>query len=272
MIKRLWRVVVGLAVLLTACSQPADVSRTPEGSLPSTTTLTVLAAASLSEPFEVIGAQFEAAHPGVRVVFSFANSQQLARQMAGGAPADVFASASEKYINTAVESGRVQAGSVQVFAANRLTAIVPADNPAGLTALEDLARPGLKLVLAAPETPAGSYTLEFLDKAAAVLGTTYKDAVLANVVSYEDTVKAVLAKVRLGEADAGIVYGSDAVTALDAVRVIAIPEALNVAARYPLAVIADSPNAALAEAFVAYVLSPQGQAALTEAGFSPVEP
>lgn len=271
MIKSLRRAAVGLAILLTACSQPVGVGQTPV--VPTdATTLTVLAAASLSEPFEAIGALFEAAHPGVQVVFSFAGSQQLARQLAGGAPADVFASASAKYIDAAVEAGRVQAGAAQMFAANRLVVIVPADNPAGLAELEDLARPGLKLVLAAKEVPVGAYSLEFLDKAAAELGADYKGAVLGNVVSYEENVKAVLAKVRLGEADAGIVYGSDAATAADAVRVIAIPDALNVVARYPLAIVADSPHAALADAFVAVVLSPQGQAALAAAGFSPVSP
>lgn len=261
MIKRALRIagLLALAAALTGCHS---------GGTPPQT-LTVMAAASLSEPFEVIGAQFEAAHPGVKVAFSFAGSQQLAQQLANGAPADVFASASAKYIDAAVEAGRMQAGAAQVFATNRLVVIVPAGNPAGLTKLEDLARPGIKLVLAAKEVPAGAYSLEFLDKAAGEMGAAFKGAVMGNVASYEENVKAVLAKVRLGEADAGIVYSSDAATAQGAVRVMDIPDALNVVARYPLAVSSDSRHADLAAAFVDYVLSAQGQAALAEAGFLP---
>lgn len=263
MIKRALRIagLLALAAALTGCSS---------GGAPAHT-LTVMAAASLSEPFEAIGAQFEAAHPGVKVAFNFAGSQQLAQQLAGGAPADVFASASMTYMDSAIETGRVKPDTARIFAANRLAVIVPAGNPAGLTKLEDLARPGIKLVLAAEEVPAGAYSLEFLARAAAdaQFGAAFQSGVLKNVVSYEENVKAVLAKVRLGEADAGVVYAGDASSANGAVRVIAIPDALNVAARYPISVIQDSANADLAAAFVEFVLSAQGQAVLAEAGFLP---
>ena len=179
----------------------------------------VFAAASLTEPFGEIGKSFEAAHPGVTVVYNFAGSQQLAQQINAGAPADVFASANKKQMGATIDAGSVISGTQQIFARNRLVVIYPKDNPAGLKDLNDLANPGLKLVLAAKEVPVGQYTLDFLDKAAAdpALGTTFKDAVLKNVVSYEDNVKNVLTKVALGEADAGIVYLSD-ISGADAAR------------------------------------------------------
>lgn len=242
---------------------------------PQETTLTVMAAASLSDAFTRIGAQFEEDHPGVRVAFNFAGSQQLAQQIAQGAAADVFASANLKQMNAAVQAGRIQPGAVQIFASNRLVMIYAVDNPAGVRALEDLAREGVKLVLAAGEVPAGQYTLEFLDKAgaAASFGAGYKAAVLANVVSYEDNIRIVLTKVALGEADAGIVYASD-VTGAEAgqVGIAAIPDALNVLAVYPAAPLSDSEQPELAVQFVDLLLAPQGQALLVEYGFQPPTP
>ncbi len=233
-------------------------------------TLTVLAAASLKASFEELGGQFEAAHPGLTIAFNFAGSQQLAEQLAQGAPADVFASANQKQMDAAVTAGRVEPNTAQIFVQNRLVVIMPKDNPAGLTSLADLAQSGYKLVLAAKEVPVGGYTLEFLDKAAAAgtFGAEYKQKVLANVVSYEENVKSVLTKVALSEAEAGIVYSSD-VTGEDAAKVIKIdiPVALNVVATYPIAVINDSSQAALAKAFVDLVLSETGQAVLEKNGF-----
>ena len=154
---------------------------------------------------------FEADHPGVTAVFNFAGSQQLAQQINEGAPADVFASANKKQMDVVIEAGGIVSGTQQTFAKNRLVVIFPKDNPAGLAELKDLANPDSKLVLAAKEVPVGQYSLDFLDKAVAdtAFGATFKDDVLKNVVSYEDNVKAVLTKVALGEADAGIVYLSD---------------------------------------------------------------
>jgi len=237
-------------------------------------TLVVLAAASLSEVFAEIGQRFEAEHPGVAVLLNLAGSQQLAQQLAQGAPADVFASADEKQMGIAAQAGRIAAGSSQPFAHNRLVVIYPQDNPAGLEKLQDLAKPGLRLVLAASEAPVGRYSLVFLDRTSQTpaFGPDYAAAVLGNVVSYEQTVKAVLAKVQLGEGDAGIVYVSD-VNAGNAglIGILEIPDSLNPAATYLLAPISDSAEHELAQAFIRLVLSPDGQEILARHGFLPIK-
>jgi molybdate transport system substrate-binding protein len=268
-----------LIILLTsvACSgQPAPGVPAAETSQPASEprTLTVLAAASLTEAFTELGKMFEARNPGVRVAFNFAGSQQLAQQIGQGAPADIFASASQKYMQAAVASGRVDQAEVRVFAGNRLVVIVPRDNPAGLKELRDLAKPGLKLDLADKAVPVGQYALDFLDKAAQDpgFGSQFKARVLENVVSYEENVKAVVTKVALGEVDAGIVYQTDLPVAADKVDKLEIPETLNIIATYPLAPLADSRSADLARAFVDLVLSPEGRQVLAKAGFSPAAP
>ena len=257
---------LGVALPLAACAPAATPALTGD--------LTVFAAASLTDAFTELGTQFEAAHPGSAVTFNFAGSNSLAQQIGQAAPADVFASANGAQMLVAIDTGRIVSGTQQTFVRNRLVVIVPTDNPGGVTALPDLGKPGLTVVLAAAEVPVGQYSLDFLDKAAAdaAFAPGFKDAVLANVVSYEDNVRAVLTKVALGEADAGIVYSSDvtgesagAVTKLD------IPDALNTVASYPIAALSDSPHAALAQAFVDFVLSAAGQAVLTRYGFIAVK-
>lgn len=255
------------ALVLAACGAP-EADRAQSG------TLTVFAAASLTEVFTQMGADFEAAHPGTSVIFNFAGSQQLAQQLAQGAPADVFASANPRQMQVAIEAGRVDAGTQQVFANNRLVVVLPADNPGSIETLQDLAQPGLKLVLAAEDVPVGAYSRSFLERAAqdAALASDYREALLDNVVSYEQTVKAVLTKVLLGEADAGIVYTSDVTPDVaDQVRQIAIPDALNTIATYPIAVVSDAAQPALAQMYIDYVLSPAGQGTLAEYGFLAVE-
>ncbi len=232
--------------------------------------LTVFAAASLTEAFRDIGSRFEAAHPGAKVTFNFAGSQQLVQQIAQGARADVFASAAPRQMNDAIAAGSIAKGADKVFARNRLVVIVPSDNRAGVKTLQDLAKPGLKIILAAKEVPVGQYALDFLGKAAAdpAYGAGYKDAVLKNVVSNEQDVRAVLSKIVLGEGDAGIVYTTD--VTLDAAPKIGrldIPDALNTIATYPIAPVAGGKNAALSDAFVSYVLSPDGEAVLAKYGF-----
>lgn len=255
-------------------TQEAETAETPEGSAVESGELTVFAAASLTDAFNEIGEAFEANGADISVVFNFAGSQQLAQQLGQDAPADVFASANRKQMEVAIAAGRVVSGTQQVFVRNRLVVVTPADNPGQIETLPDLAQPGLKIVFAAEDVPVGQYSREFLDKAAqdASFETGYKEAVLSNVVSYEENVKAVLTKVVLGEADAGIVYSSDiALDEDEQVQRIDIPDALNSIATYPIAVIEDSEQPTLAEVFVEYVLSEDGQAILEKYGFIPVK-
>jgi molybdate transport system substrate-binding protein len=236
--------------------------------LPQSVTLNVFAAASLTGAFTEIGQAFEAENPGIIVAFNFAGSQALRTQIAEGAPADVFASANKTEMETLITDALVAPDAPQQFLNNKLVVILPADNPAGLEKLDDLSRPGLKLVLAAEEVPVGRYARQALDRMNTRFGATFKDKVLANVVSNEDNVKQVVAKVQLGEADAGIVYTSDAVAA-PGLKIIEIPADLNVIAKYPIAPLAKSENADLAREFIKYVLSADGQAVLQKWGFVP---
>ncbi len=235
-------------------------------------TLNVFAAASLQDVFTEMGENFEAANPGTKVAFNFAGSQQLAQQIDQGAPADVFASANKAQMTAAIKSGRVVSGAEHVFVRNRLVVIVPKDNPGKVEKLQDLAKPGLKLVLAAKEVPVGQYTLDFLTRTLTDtnFGAAYQGAVLKNVVSYEDNVRSVLSKVVLGEADAGVVYTTDVTQdAAPKVTSIDIPDTLNTVAAYPIAALQDSKQADLAGKFVTYVLSDEGQKILASYGFIP---
>jgi len=244
----------------------------PLGLRPAPRILTVFAAASLQEVFTALGDSLEHARPGLHVSCNFAGSQTLALQIAQGAPADVFASADDRWMTTLKDSGFV-AGTPQMFAHNQLVVIVPASNPGKVTGLADLERGGLKLVLAADQVPAGRYARTVFANLAKTPGfpADFAARVAANVVSNEDNVKAVLTKVRLGEADAGVVYGSDVTPAVAAdVRTIGIPPAANVIADYPIAVLTHAPDADDARAFVALVLSPTGQRVLAARGFTTV--
>jgi molybdate transport system substrate-binding protein len=234
-------------------------------------TLTVYAAASLTDAFNEIGKAFAEDHPGVVVAFNFGGSQNLRTQIEQGAPADVFASANAKEMDTLVTGNFVEASAPKVFLTNQLVVILPKDNPAGIASLEDLSKPGLKLVLAAEEVPAGRYARQILDNLNAQFGADYKDKVLANIVSNEDNIRQAVTKIQLGEADASIVYVSDAVATPDLLR-IEIPADVNVLAEYPIAPLIRSENLELAEQFIAYVLSPEGQSTLEKWGFTPVVP
>ena len=256
-----------VALLVSACAAPRALPA-PAAPANQPVGLTIFAAASLTDAFTEIGAAFEAAQPGVTVQFNFGGSQNLRTQLEQGAQADVFASANQKEMDGAITAGLVAAGASQVFLTNQLVVILPENNPAKVTTLEDLAKPGLKLVLAAEEVPVGNYTRQSLDKMAPGFGAHFTDLVLANVVSNEDNVKQVVAKVQLGEADAGVVYGSDAVAA-PTLKTIPIPPELNVIATYPIAALTQSPHADQAAAFVAFVLSDNGQSILKKWGFAP---
>ena len=268
---QIWRqgVALGALLLLAACLAP-----TP-GANSRPTTLTVYAAASLKDVFEAVVADFEAEHLGTEVLLNLGGSQQLAQQLAEGAPGDLFASANQFQMQAVIDAGRVKSDTPRVFARNKLVVVYPPDNPAGLATFADLAQPGIKLVIAAASVPAGEYTLQFLDKAAASPGSApgYQEAVLANVVSYEENVRSVLNKVALGEADAGVVYSSDVTPdQRDAVGQLEIPIELNVVAEYPVAVLTDSAQRALAQQFMNYLLTEPAQRRMIEFGFVPLEP
>ncbi|HEX6105588.1 MAG TPA: molybdate ABC transporter substrate-binding protein, partial [Gemmatimonadales bacterium] len=217
---------------------------------------------------------FERAHPRTRIRFSFAGSQHLALQLEQGAHADLLAFADERWAGHLARLGLL-AGAAEIFAHNRLVVIVPAANPAGIGRLEDLARAGVKTVVAAPAVPAGGYTREVLARLARAPGfpADYARRVLANVVSEEENVKAVVAKVQLGEADAGVVYASDAAgPAGRRLRVIPIPDERNVVADYPIAVLRAARAPRAAAAFAVLVLGPEGRRVLARHGLAPGTP
>lgn len=261
-------IVLLFAFFLISCAPAAAPTSIPLTGTSEAKTLNVFAAASLTDAFNEIGKKFQAANPGLTVTFNFAGSQALRTQIEQGAPADVFASANETEMDALVTESYVAQDAPQIFLYNRLVVILPNNNPARLAKLEDLAKPGIKLVLAAEEVPVGKYTRQALDAMNGPFGSDFKDKVLANVVSNEDNVKQVVAKVQLGEADAGIVYTSDAIAAPD-LKTIEIPGELNVIAKYPIAPISKSANPDLAKAFIDYVLSSDGQAILQKWGFAP---
>ncbi|HTR80300.1 MAG TPA: molybdate ABC transporter substrate-binding protein [Bacteroidota bacterium] len=235
--------------------------------------LTVFAAASLSDAFHSMAKHFEEKDPGGNIEFNFAGSQQLAQQIGQGAPVDIFASANMKQMAEAMKSGRIDSASVKIFAHNRLVVVFPKGHNGPVRALNDLTAPGLKIVLADKAVPVGQYALEFLDRCdrSASFNPMFKDSVLRNVVSYEENVKAVLSKVMLGEADAGIVYFSDVTqSALTEAGMIDIPDDLNVIASYPIAVISDSKHLARAKKFAEYILSDEGQQILAQSSLLPV--
>lgn len=252
-----------LAPVLALITLVAPAVRTPAAA---GHTVRVFAAASLTEAFREIGAVYTRAHPGDRVEFNFAGSQVLRTQIEQGAPADVFASADVPQMDPLRRARLVEAP--RFFAHNRLVAITPAKGRKVLR-LQDLAVPGVKIVVAGPAVPVGLYTAQSLAKMARSgrFGARFQQRVQANVVSDETNVREVLAKVELGEADAGFVYTTDAATARGRVRLIAIPRAFNVIAAYPIAVVSDSRLKAQAAAFVALVLGPQGRAILRKHGF-----
>jgi molybdate transport system substrate-binding protein len=222
--------------------------------------VTVFAAASLREVFEDLAKTFESKAPGVKVRVNLAGSQELRTQIENGARADVFASADQKHMAALVKASLVV--TPRVFARNTPVVIVPKGNPAKVGSFDELPR-AKKLVIGVPEVPIGAYTEEILEKA----GADFKKKILANVVSRELNVRQVLAKVTLGEADAGIVYRTDAIAAKGKVEIVEIPAKLNVIAEYPVAVLSKAPQAAAARAFVDLLLSAEGQKRLAAAGF-----
>ncbi|MFD4139625.1 molybdate ABC transporter substrate-binding protein [Streptomyces sp. NPDC058572] len=248
-----------LLVPLTACGN--DGSEKDTGSAKATKSatgtpkadLTVLAASSLTDVFKTAGAAYEKKNPGTKITFSFAGSQELVAQVKQGAPADALVTADTK----SMDGVKADTGTPTVIAKNRLVIATVEGNPHKVDALKDLADTKLKVVLAAPEVPAGKYSKKILDA----------QNITVKPVSQEPNVRAVLSKVELGEADAGLVYRTDAETAPDKVDAVEIPDAQNAVAAYPAATLKQSKNAEAAAAFVAWLSTPEAQKILQDAGF-----
>jgi molybdate transport system substrate-binding protein len=232
-------------------------------------TLTIFAASSLTDAFGQLGKTFEQQNSGTTVKTSFGASSDLLAQIQQGAPADVFASAAEEEMNTAVKDDLV-AGKPVVFVKNREIIMVPKDNPANIMSLEDLSKPNIKLVLAAKDVPAADYAVEILGKANKVYGPNFKENVLSNVVSREADVRAAVNRVVVGDADATFGYASDYTPDIrDKVKIITIPPDLNIIATYPIATLKDAKEPSLAKKWVDLVMSSEGQEVLKKWGFEP---
>jgi molybdate transport system substrate-binding protein len=245
-------------VILAGCGSGGD-SGSPAGGASSagpSGTVTVLAAASLTESFTRIGKDFEAANPGTKVTFSFGGSSGLAQQITSGAPADVFAAASPTTMQTVTDAGDAS-GEPATFVRNQLVIAVPKGNPQGLTTLAALAGPEVKVALCAEQVPCGSAALKALDAA----------GVTITPVTQEQDVKAALSKVKLGEVDAALVYRTDARAAASDVDGMEFPESAKAINDYPIVALKNAPNPAGAQAFVAYVRTAPAQRVLTDAGF-----
>ena len=252
---RLGRPAAALAVLLTGCSAPAvgDGGQAEDGVVRGT--VDVFAAASLTEAFERIAEDVEATHPATTVVLNLGASSALAQQIVAGAPADVFAAASPATMKTVTQAG--DARSPQVFVRNRLEIAVPAGNPGDVSGLRDFADEDRTFALCAQSVPCGAATAAVFEAA----------GVRPAPDTLEQDVKAALAKVRLGEVDAALVYRTDVLSAGDEVEGIAFPEAEDAVNDYPIAALTSAPDAAAAAAFVEHVLSERGQRVLADAGF-----
>jgi molybdate transport system substrate-binding protein len=250
---RLALVAVSITTALGACSDDADPAAGTDG-----VTVTVFAAASLTEAFTALGEAFEATAPGVTVQFSFGPSSELATQIAEGAPADVLASADERTMDAAVDAGSIE-GDPTAFATNRMEIAVPDGNPGGVDSLADLADADLMIGLCAADVPCGRLARQALDRA----------GVQASVDTDEADVRALLAKVASGDLDAGLVYRTDVRSAEEDVDGIALPDDRQVVTRYPIAPVRASAHPDRAEDFVAFVASPDGRAILARFGFGP---
>jgi molybdate transport system substrate-binding protein len=259
-VRRFTVIAAGLAaVALAGCSSSssggAASTASPASSSASTASITVFAAASLTGTFTEIGKQFEAAHPGDKVTFSFGPSSGLATQITNGAPADVFASAAPANMEQVVTAG--DASNPQDFAKNIMEVAVPPSNPANVKSVNNLAKKSVKVALCQPQVPCGVVAAEVFKNA----GITVKP------VTLEADVKSVLAQVELNEVDAGMVYVTDVQAASTKVKGVKIPADDNASTLYPIAIISKSSHQSVAQAFVAYVLSPAGQQVLAAAGF-----
>jgi molybdate transport system substrate-binding protein len=254
---------------LVSCGGDSDSGGSGGGGDQQGGTLTILAASSLTDAFGELGNTFEEQNQGVEVKQTFGASSDLLAQIQQGAPADVFASAAEEEMDTAEKDGLV-AGKPEVFVKNREVIMVPKDNPAHIGSLEDMSRPGIKLVLAAKDVPAADYAVEILGKANKEYGPDFKQHVLSNVVSREADVRASVNRVVIGDADATFGYASDYTPDIrNKVKVIKIPPNLNIIATYPIASLKDAEDPELARKWVDLVTSKKGQKVLEKWNFEP---
>lgn len=229
----------------------------------------IFAAASLSDSFTEIGTVFSSWSNGAKLTFNYGGSNTLRAQIEQGARADVFAPANTQEMDTLIKGGFVTA-TPSIFARNRLVVILPKANPGKILKLQDLGNAGLKIVAAGPNVPVGGYMLQMLDKMKAdpSFGTGFKDQFTKNIVSQETDAKQVVAKVQLGEGDAGVVYSTDVTPKVaPEVQIIDVPDAFNVIAEYPIAVTREAREKDLGQAFVDFVLGPDGQAMMKKYNF-----
>ena len=252
------RTLAAAAAVLVVAGCGAGGAAGPAAEPPGARTLTVLAAASLTDVFGELETAFEAANAGVDVVLSHGASSELAQQVVNGSPADVLAVASDSTMRVVTDAA-LTAGAPEVFARNRLQIVTPPGNPAGITGFADLTRPDLQVVVCAPQVPCG----------AAVQRIEQATGVTLTPVSEEPDVRSTLGRITTGNADAGLVYVTDVLSAGDAVTGVDFPEAAQAVTDYPIAVLADAPQPELARAFTDLVTGPEGRAALAGAGFGP---
>ena len=258
-----------MLVGLTGCGQGSNSSGSDGGDKKQGGTLTIFAASSLIDAFDELGKVFEQQNEGVEVKQSFESSSTLLTQIQQGAPADVFASAAQEEMDTAVKDGLV-VGKPQVFVKNREIILVPNDNPSSVKEFCDVANPGVRLVLAQKDVPASDYALQILDKANARYGDDFEKQVLSNLVSRESDVRASVNRVVVGDADATFGYASDYTPDIrDRVKVIPIPGDLNIIATYPIDVLEDAKDPGLAKKWVELVMSKEGQRVLEKWNFEP---
>jgi molybdate transport system substrate-binding protein len=255
-----------LLSVVVGCKSREQPTSPPTPKTAPETELVVFAATSLKDTFGALGADFQKSHSGTKIVFNFAGTQELRTQVEQGAVMDVFASADLKHMKALRDSNSV--AEPTVFARNEPVLVVAKETVGKVLSLADL--PKLtRIVLGAADVPIGRYSAQILDRASKSLGANFRSDVEAKVVSRELNVRQVLAKVRLGEAEAGIVYRTDAMSGEGELGVVTIAEDMNVIAEYPIAMAAKPAHPTLAKAWVELVLSPTGQAVLKKAGFLP---
>jgi molybdate transport system substrate-binding protein len=271
-IKMLWSITMMFFLALTGCSNSSTASPTLASTLPpKNISLKIYAPSSLTDAAKEITTAFETANPGVKLAIEFGHTPTQRLQFTQGATGDVFITASQKDMDDAIADETVASDVAKVFALNQLVVILPANNSANIQKLEELAKPGVRLLVAVVDTPIGKVTQTMFDKMDKQFGTGYKTKVIANVVSNESGVKPIVSKIKLGEADAGIVYVTDAVGAPD-LKTITIPPEFNMIMQLNVAPLAKAANPDQAASFTAFLVSPEGQLILKKWGFLPGKP